>query len=253
LEVEPWLDVLGQFHFEAAYAYSRYNKVQGAHPGLKHPSNDQLLAFDLGVVPWPNWDADIDMEFAQTPRLAWGFRSVGGQVRYQWLDDIIGDPVSLTTGLNLRYASWRALSDVSCPYHSTWNAEFNASVGKEWEQMAYWVTRVFAFGGVGIANHGSPWLRGIAAVQANQKDKHQYTVFAAGYFGFGRRQDIDIRHFHGYGSIHHQSVDLGIGYRYSFGIWGSLSLEYAYRVYAHAFPAHVNWFAISYRLPFSFF
>jgi hypothetical protein len=253
LEVKPWLGNEWEFQFDAAYTYSHYPNVQNGHPALRRSSNDQLLTFDLGtVVMTPNLDIQLEAEFADTPRQRWGVRSTAAQVRYQWLNDIPGDdPVSLTTGANLRFVARHSLHDVSCPYHSDVNFELNASLGKEWSRCASWSWRSFAFGGVGIANHGSPWLRALFAIEKNQQNCHQYGLFAGGYFGFGGQRKVRTRHFDGYGKIHHQSIDLGLGYRYLLGLYGSLSFNYAYRVFARSFPEHVNFFTVAYNIPFS--
>ncbi len=252
LEVKPWLGNEWEFQFDTAYTYSRYPNVQDGHPALRSPSNDQLLTFDLGVVaPTPNWDFQLEAEIANTPRQSWGVRSGAVQARYQWLDDILGDPVSLTIGANLRVVAHHSLRDVSCPYHSYVNGEINGAVGKEWSKQAFWRWRAFAFAGVGMANRGSPWTRALISFMGNQEDRHQYAVFAIGYWGFGTQREVMTRDFDGYGKIHHQSIDLGLGYRYLLDFWGSFTFSYAYRLYARSFPERVNFFTLAYELPFS--
>ena len=128
LQVQPWFHEIYEFTFTPSYTYSRYRDVQNGHPQLKSASNDHLIAFDLGISPMQKWDVDADLEFADTPRQSLGFRSSALQLRYQWLDDIAGDPVSVTTGISGRGVGGHSLKDVSCPYHSYANFELNSAV-----------------------------------------------------------------------------------------------------------------------------
>ncbi len=252
LEVQPWFGDVYEFDFLGGYAYSRYPQVEGANPGLTSPSNDHLLFSDLEFSFSPVWSADVDIEFVETPRQSFGFRSFGMQIRYLWLDDIIGDPISLATGLSARIVSTTSLHDVSCPYHGNVDVELNVSLGKEFDNFQFWRFRVWGYGALGMSNRGSPWLRGIAAFEGNWDDQHKWGIFMVGSHGYGREQTIDVNHFFGYGRIRQKSLDLGVRYGYRFGVWGTLRVEYIRRVMAKLCPERVNTFVISYLLPFSF-
>lgn len=256
LEVEPWLGELWELQFDPSYTYSRYTHVQNGVPHNPPTANDHFLNAGLGVSFASNWAADIDIEFADTPYQSMGYRSSGYQVRYTWLDDNIGDLVTLTTGFNLRGVSRHGLKDVSCPYHSDVNFELTGAVGKIWDrgqQRNEWVVRGFGFLGIGLANHGSPWTRFILSLDGTQEERHQIGISLAGYFGYGHQETVYIDHFHGYASIHHQSLDATALYAYHFDIWGHLDLSYTRRLYAHSYPAQVNFLTVRYVLPFSLF
>lgn len=253
LYVDPWFGDIYEFNFRTNYTYSRYSHVQNSRPQLKSPSNDQRFAFSLEMPPSDKFDVEFEIEFVDTPRQSWGLRSYAGQFRFLMLNDVEGDPISLTAGVNVRGVSRNSLRDVSSPYHSNTNFELNSAVGKEWSYRKYWTMRAFGFAGVGIANHGSPWLRTLAAFEGNVVDKHQYQVFTESYWGFGSQHRVNVDDFHGYAKIHHQSIDVGAGYSYLFDVWGSINFTYAFRVYARSFPEYVNFFALTYNLPFSFF
>lgn len=251
LQMEPWFGNTYELYWDSLYSYSWYPKVANGIPSSQKKSIDQLLGFNLGVPFSPNWDAEIEVEFVNTPRQSWGFRSIAAQARYLWLNDVSEDPVSFTTGIDIRQVSVKSLADVSCPYHSNFNVESTAALGKEWSHCSFWAFRTFIFSGIGIANHGAAWLRVRGAWQGNIKDRHHYELFAEGYGGLGAKNRVNINHFHGYGNIHHQSLDLGVSYTYLFPVWGSLQVEYIRRLYAHAFPEKTNFLVFRYHLPFS--
>ncbi len=251
LEIEPWFSNVWEFNFTPSYTYSRYRDVQDGHPQLSSASNDQLIAFNLSVPPSPEWEIAADMEFAQTPRQSMGFRSTALQARYLWLNDVVGDPVSLTTGVSFRAVGSHSLKDVSCPYHFYANYELNASIGREWDRGFDWFFRVYGFGAVGIANRGYPWTRALMMLEGSWHEAHRLGLFGEGYFGFGSRSRVMTDHFHGYAFIHHRSLDVGLQYTYVFEIWGRISLGYTRRLYARSFPENVNFFTLRYTLPFS--
>ncbi len=253
LETRPWFDSVCEFSFATEYTYSRYHHVQDASVQLTHPSNDQLLRLNLGFTPSEIWDIQAEIEFVDTPRQRFSYRSAAIQARILWFNDIVGDPVSWTTGLNIREVSDKSLSDVSCPYHAMVDFELTTAIGKEWSKGPDWTSRTWGNIGLGTANEGSPWLRGLWVFQKNWSNRHRAIVFAHGYFGFGTKQRVNVDHFNGWAKFHHQSIDLGLGYQYHFDLWGDITLSYARRIYAHSFPEHVNFFTIAYEVPFSVF
>lgn len=254
LEVDPWLGNLWEFKFTPSYTYSRFRDVQGGDPQLKAASNDHVIAAGLGTSFSPTWAFDVDAEFADTPRQSMGYRSSGYQLRHEWSNDIEGDLATFTTGVNVRGVSRHSLKDVSCPYHSDFNFELTGALGKEWcNGGPEWKVRTYGFATVGMANHGSPWTRFILSIEGNEWDRHRFGLFLLGYFGFGPHNRVNTHDFHGYASIHHQSIDAAVRYAYVFDIWGHIDFIYTRRLYAHAFPKNVNFFTISYTLPFSFF
>jgi len=253
LEVEPWLGNVWEFRFTPAYTYSRFHKVQNGEPQLHDPYNVHLLALGMGVAPTETSGFDADAEFVDTTKQAMGYRSCAFQYRSEWMDDIVGDWATLTTGISLRGVSRHSLKDISCPYASDLNVELNGALGKEWNRGSVWSVRMFGWGALGKANHGSPWIRFLFSIEGQQEFCHRFGLYLLGYFGFGAKEFVPVNHFHGYATIHHQSVDVGVRYAYVFNIWGNLAVSYARRVYAHAFPESVNAFTVSYTLPFCFF
>ena len=253
LEQKPWIGNVWEFEFTPSLTYGRFSKVQDGFPQIKTPWNTYVLAFDLNVPPTDYWDFGAQAEFADTPKQSMGLRSLAVQIRHQTMNDVAYDPISLTWGFNVRGASRHSLSDVSCPYHSDVNFELTAALGKEWDHGYEWKMRIWGLAAAGMANHGFPWARGLVALESNQMETHRLGLFADGYFGFGDHNFVSINDFHGYASIRHQSVDVGVSYKYYTDIWGHLSLAYAYRVFARSYPERESTLFVSYTLPFSMF
>jgi hypothetical protein len=193
----------------------------------------------------------MDLQFADTSAVPFNFRTIALQGRYLWMDDIVGDPISLTTGGSVRVTATSSLKDVSCPSHGNVDFEANFSLGKEWDASDQWRFRTWFFGALGHANRGSPWVRATAAIETNVKDIHKWAVFVDGINGYGRRTHIDVDHFFGYARIREKAIDLRFRYGCGTGVWGTIRLEYIRRVLSKSAPERTNTFVLSYLLPFS--
>ncbi len=253
LETKPWFGEVYEFNFQSDYAFSRFRHVEGASRQLKHPLNNQDVLFDLGFTFSETLDFQAELEFGQTTQIGWNYRSAALQARYRLLDDIAGDPVSVVFGANLRQACAHFLKDVSTPYAAVFNAEVSCSVGKEWSENGMWTMRTYGLMTLGQGTRGYPWTKQRFMWQYNVEDTHRFGLFADGYVGLGNEQHVNVKHFDGWGKFQHQSIDLGLSYGYKFGLYGVLTTSYAHRVFAHNYPEHVNFFILSYQIPFSFF
>jgi hypothetical protein len=251
IEVQPWFGDVYEFHFLQSYSYSWFNSVENSRPHYHNFFQCNLLYSGLEFASSPVWDIDGDIQFADTTMTSFNFRTMAMQIRYLWLDDIIGDPISFATGVSGRLTATSSLKDVSCPSHGNVDLELNFALGKEFDAADTWRFRAWMFGAVGHANRGAPWVRAIASVEMNRDDIHKWAVYATGINGYGRRTHINVNHFFGYAKYREKTIDLGIRYGYGIGVWGTLRLDYLYRVLAKTAPENVNTFIVSWLLPFS--
>jgi hypothetical protein len=210
------------------------------------------LYFDLEFPYSPQWSADIDLHFVDTPRQSFSFSTTAIQFRYLLLDDIVGDLVSLAIGGNIRVVSDRSLKDISCPFNGNASFVANFAMGKEITHFENWCLRLWLYGEAGIANIGSPWIEGKFGLEGNHDERHKWSLIIDYVHGYGRKRHININHFRGYGRIRHKSLDIDFSYGYQFGVWGTLFAGYKRRVIAKTCPSNVNTFYVYYCVPFSF-
>lgn len=252
LEVQPWFGDCLEFHFLGKNTYSFFDRVQNGIPQLTHRFQSDVVYLGLDFSPTPEWSIDTDLQVADTTQEPFNFRSVALQARYLWLDDIVGDRISLATGASGRFTNTASLHDVSCPSHANADFEVNFALGKEFDVSDTLAWRLWGFGAAGHANRGSPWVRAIAAIETNYDDLHKFALYAEGINGYGRHTHVLINHFNGYAKIRQKSIDVAVRYGYRMGVWGTLRFEYIRRVLAKSCPQNVNSFVIGYMLPFSF-
>ena len=251
LEKAPWFGDVYEFDLYTAFSYSQYSRIDSALVQPEYSYNNYVNDVAFGVTLTEAIDLELEMNLARTPHQTYGFRSAALQLRYLILNDTSGDPLSLTVGLNTRGVTSRAVRDVSSPYASYWNGEFTTSLGKEWIKKSSWIMRGFAFGSLGLANHGSFWNQYLVSIEGKFRQKQSLEFFSRGYFGYGSEVEVDIEGFKGWGFIRHSSIDVGAKYCYRPTFWGTLSLSYACRLWAQSFPKGEQYIEFSYNLPFS--
>jgi len=249
-EIAPWFGEFLELEARVSARYQQFDRVNSGKHSFSYPSNDLFTNFSLSLSPYPDWDAEIETLFANTRHRNYGFDSAKVTGRYLLMDDIIGDPVSLTAGLSLILPIYSALHDIGSFHHGMVEFEAHAAVGQEVPYLSQWLIRHYGFFACGIATQGAPWLRASYYLERNFCNALAAKVYLESLFGLGKRR-VHRENFRGYGAIAHRSIDAGIELSYTFDYWGELSLGYAYRFYSRNFPRNANFVRLSYYLPFT--
>ena len=251
--LQPWYSSFAEFESRIDWAFRSYppfDQRQNAHFKRLH---DWSVHLNGGMQFWPNWEMQIQSDFLKTQAFSWRVERFGVQMRTLLLNDVSGDPISFSLGLQGYYVPTKALRQLALPYHAQGNIELGLSMGKEVSRLDEWIIRFFYFLGFGIGNRGFPWARPLVSVEMKVFEKGRFGLFSEGYFGFGRSHWLSAKDFNGYGEIAHRSIDCGLQYTHRFKIWGNLSFQYTERLHAVFFLSRVRVFQIEYRLPFSLF
>lgn len=248
-ELMPWTqtDLLLYPRFD--YLYQHYNKVNSSSGSEHRNAHDHF--YTIGVLgSYSPWIAEIEATAADTRQHNFGLDNFRVTGRYQWMSDIIGDCASVTVGATYIKASRIALRDISSFHHGRNEVELHISLGKEQTCYNTWASRWWTVGIFGLADHGSPWWRVIAAWEKNFNETLALRLFAIGLLGMGDNS-LDLEDsFGGYGSIRHRSIDIGIRLTKITECRGNWSLEYAQRVYAYNFPQSANLLKICLIYPY---
>lgn len=234
-ELSPWFGRDFELRPQASVRVQTYREVQSPNE-LRRNANDSFYTLGMDVAAL-GFDAQFEMTEAVTGRQHFDLDAAKLTVRYQLADDIIGESFSLVPGISYIQALRNSLLDPSSFHHGLYEAEFFLSFGKEMACEDFWTYRFWGMTGLGIAEQGSPWIRGDLTWEKNWWNQQQLQLFIHSLWGLGG-EDFSCCFccFKGYGPIHHQSVDLGTRYSYLFDWGGIVSLECAYRVYARNFP-----------------
>lgn len=239
-ERQPWVGNFLEFEWRNSLLYQSYSKIASGSHLCSHSSDDFFITTSLS-----NSVGEISLELeataAHTRRQSWGIDQLRATGRYMWMDDLLGDPFSLTIGATFTQSFVSSLKDVSSFHHGRSEAELFLSVGQDesLELTMTWASRWWGVLGMGCAERGSPWIRGDLVYEYRSCLDSEWRFFVNTLWGLGERR-LHWHDFHGYSSIGHQSVDLGVRYTYLFEYMGNLSVDYSYRVYAYNFPAHTH-------------
>lgn len=247
-ELKPWYPRYLEIQPQAECVYRHYPTIRTGDGTYHHSTDDEFLHLSL-LGAYDKYCVEIESTFAATRHRTFGFCDVRLTGRYQILDDVVGDPLSLVLGATIIQSCKIAVHDISCFYHGDIAAEFTLAAGKEVICEQFWTSRAWAVAGMGCADVGSPWIRGDLGWEHNFYDSHQLELWLHSIWGLGGN-NLHPYHFRGYGPIEHGSIDLGIEYRYVFECGPVLGLGYSYRVYAWNFPSYANTLNISFLYPF---
>lgn len=249
-ELAPWYPPYLELQPKVSYAYQTYDTVNTPHGNLHHGSDNHFLNLSLSAA-YSEYAAEIEVNFADTSHRNFSFSDVRLTGRYQFMDDVIGDPFSLVAGVTLIGDCTLARQDINNFYHGNYEAEFTLAAGKECSCGPYWYSRIWGVAGFGFAfDRGAPWLRADLHWDHNWCDVHELSFFIDTLWGMGTRGLSLNKPFRGYGSVRHQSIDLGFKFSETFECGGVGTIGYAFRPYALNCPRFVSTIFVSYLYPF---
>lgn len=249
-EYKPWFGPEKLFEIRTPIRYQNYQRVETGDCRTKFHSNDYFLSGSISITPRPLWNGEFECTLGQTTTNGFNIIDEKATIRYLILDDVVGDPVSLTTGLSISHVHPRALHDVSIFHHGRAEFEYHIAIGKEFPCEQFWNVRVWSILGIGVANRGDPWIRWNVSWEKNWWNRHQVHFFANSLWGLGHNKLFVASPFSGYAFVRHQHVDLGFRYTYFlFPPYGTISLEYFNTIYARNAPVNVNSIQLSLLIP----
>lgn len=248
-EFMPWLDREIEIHSRLDCWLQSFNTLDVSHGPNCYRSRDIFLKGSL-LLPYKQWSLELEATGANTRHHRYHADNLKFTARYRWLNDIVGDSISLITGISVSQVFKPARHDIGVFHHGGVEGEVHAAIGREVSCYQFWTSRWWTVCGVGMGDIGSPWIRWDGVWERNWCDISQFRVFARTLWGLGKHS-LSLNHFSGYGPIHHQSIDLGFRYSYLIKWDLTLSLEYAYRVYAQNCPKNVNFFLVHIYYPFA--
>lgn len=248
-DYQPWTKVDLELYPRIEYIYQHYNKIQSSLGSLYRTGNDHILGVGLYGC-FSNYSLELEGAIARTRDLNCGLDQFKLTGKYQYLNDIVGDCISMTLGASLIAASRDAVEQYGLFHHAKLEGELFVSVGEERTCLNKWASRWWAVGGIGLGERGSPWTFAQIAWEKNVLFTWHWRLFADLLWGFGSRGIDFSRQFHGYGSIKHRSIDVGTGAYFSTLCQGDFFIEFKQRVWAHNYPSCAQIIELRYIYPF---
>ncbi|MFA6916653.1 MAG: hypothetical protein WC222_09670 [Parachlamydiales bacterium] len=217
------------------YLHQHYQRLDADTDCRNHGETSHFFTFGADISPWMPWNAQAEFSLADTTEqrsfYAKDFQLMG---RYLLLDDVIGDPVSLSAGVTYMQFSKPAREDVGVFAHGAMAGEAHLAVGKEFAPNQFWLARGWALGGIGVGDRGAPWLRADAAFETNYCDFWSNAFVINSQWGLGHSL-LCPEDFSGYGKLRYQFVDMGWKSESRF-FTSTFKVGVLYRVYARNCP-----------------
>ena len=251
IERSPWFGNDKELLGSVGYLYQQSRNLAGAEGPIPINTHDSLLHLEFALSPTPEWNFLTRAEAAYTNTSDFFFNEWIARMEKNWLNDIIGDPLSITSQISLIIPTWESLHNVSTPHSAPFEVEAGLSIGKELSQGPNWQWRFWLSGDFGAGSKGSPWLKGELGIEKALSLSQQIRFTAKETYGLGKDALTTLENFSGYGPYAFHAVDLGIRYTHIFYSYGNLNIEYAYRPYAKYLPEKQSQLSLSFRFPIS--
>jgi hypothetical protein len=253
-EQAPWLGNTYEFEPKVSYTHFYAPKIDLHHKTKHHHVRGNIEAFSLVFTPAADISTELEVSGFDTREHEFGLEKTKATVRYLWLNDVVGDPVSLTTGASFGYLPRRSFHDISLMHHGYYETELHAAVGKEFgfseKENTYYRTYFMPL--FGIAERGSPWARAEAHIEGICQDTYSMDIFVKAEKGFGNHKLRHIDHFKGYADINYRFLDTGLSFKYILQDFGSIYATGTYRLAAKYGPKEMSLIEVGLVVPFSF-
>ena len=246
-EVAPWFGNVYEFQPTLSYQHLAGGKVAG-----RRHLNGDLVKASLLFTPHPDWSTQLELYAGRTVDHRASLDAGLFTVRYSLSNDIVGDFVSVTSGLSLAQNSTHFLHDLLFVRHGRHELEAHVAIGKEFELDPTHYIHLWAAAFYGIANHSAPWIRSEFHIDTQIRDTHLLGLFLQTDKGCGHHSLHRPHHFRGYSHIHYNLVDVGATYQYSLIGYGSIFTTLKKRLHARSCPKELISIEVGLEIPFSF-
>lgn len=250
-EYKPWYTPLLAPEAEFDVAIQAFRDVDTKFGDMRYSSCDVFVDLGLLLSPTETTSGEFEVALADTRKRTFGFDNIKLTGRYLWLNDVVGDPISLSMGVSLSSVFKPARHDIAVFHHGGIEGEFHIAAGQEFVCESFWTSRWWSVAAIGTGDIGSAWLRGDFHYEWNWWNKNQCDIFLHTLWGLGRRELRSVYYFDGYGPVQHYTVDIGASYIHIFDYGIELKMEYAHRVFAKYCPESANLFIFRVTYPFS--
>lgn len=248
--LKPWHGMIYDIHMNGSCLLQEFQKIDTGSGIVKRTEFDAFYELSTLMVVKEEVTAEIELSALNSRHPVFGLQSLRLTGRYFWLNDIVADPVSLTTGLTLFKIFAAARRNIATFDHGGIGCEGHVSIGKELSSCEeFWLSRIWGVLGLGISDIGYPSIRLDFSWERNWWERHQLEVFVKSIWGLGNK-NLYLHSFKGYGSVNYHAIDIGLNYRFRLNNNALFKLDYAFRAYGHNCPIEVNTLLLEVEYPF---
>lgn len=234
----PWFNPPFELDLRLSYLFTDITTIASKQGTFRAPSKHHTLHTSLAMTPWPYWNFEGELFLTHASEISPFYEASRITLRYNWLDDIEGDYLSLVTGVTATFPGSHFLHNVGFLYRAPVESEFHLTLGREWFCDNAWIFRLWGLGGYGVATRGSPWFHSLGWIEYKPHPHFELGVFTEGYWGLGQMDLLPLQPFPGYGSIQYKRVNIGGEICFEMEYLGDLMLLGWYNIYARECMRH---------------
>ncbi len=248
VQKEPWLGNWLEFEASLYQTHTESRSLDTKHGVKHHFLHAERTTASIEFMPLTDLTAEIELNLAKTQSKDYGFEAIKAACRYQLLNDLTGDPVSLTGGLITSLSTPSRVKDLSSIEHGVFETEAYLSLGREFAYHDRSYYKVWALAKGGIASSGSPWVGLEAHFGRAIKGRHYIDLFIVSEKGLSSHK---LGHFHSWSRVGYRYDDIGIRYRLKEMGLGSFYVQATTRIHARYCPKNPWSLGVGIVIPFS--
>lgn len=248
---QPWIGNLFEFQGSVSQSHTQSHSINTRERNKKKALYSDMTTMKLSAVPMEQLSVALELDFTKTKSHHFGFDAFKASARYDWLDDVAGDAISLTTGIATSFSTASRIADLSSQNHGVAELEVNSAVGKEFGYSDSGFYRVWAAGFAGIANQGSPWIGMECRLEKVIRDSHFIALFLQAEKGLSPGKLSKETCFRRWASIGYEFEEVGVRYSFKKYALGTAYTQVTKRVHARFCPDNSWSFQIGVNIPFS--
>lgn len=251
MQTQPWLGNWLEFEASIFQTHTESSHVDTSHGKKPHFLHLEKSTASLEFMPLENLSTEVAIDLAKTHKESYGFEALTFGSRYNLLNDLVGDPVSLTAGLAFTLSTAHRIKDLSSTENGIFQTKLNIACGREFDysDSGYW--HLWANGYLGAASSGSPWLGAELHIERAIVDTHYFDLFLQAEKGLSPHKLHNLCSFQGYSKIGYQYEEISLKYSYKKVALGSCFLQVTKRLHARYCPTDSWSVMLGVDIPFS--
>lgn len=240
-----------EFEFKSVGSYQHASKWRLKGQTKRQEKDHTLLEMSLGISPVANWRGELGVDFAKVANFhTFNMQATRLEAQYLWKNDLVGDPISLSTGLSFIFPKHKGCYNLSKVPYSSSNAELHICMGKEQAQGPSYESRIFATFTMGIKNKGAPWSKARFLYEHNLQDRFKVSIFTEGAYAFSKRQWQSIPNESELSRGAFRFCNVGLEGTYVWDFVGEWNLGIQKRIYARNLPSDTLGVSLGFFIPF---
>lgn len=251
VESAPWLGNWLEFEGSLYQKHTQARHVDTTHGAKKLFLHSEKTVCALEFMPLTDLSCSLELDLAKTQEKAYGFEALKTGVRYNVLDDLTGDLVSLTPGVSFSLSTPSRIKDLSSTERAVFEGNAFLSCGREFGYTDDGLYRAWAMALVGAGSSGSPWASGEVHLEKEISEKHTFDLFFTAEKGFSSHKLHHVHDFQSYSRLGYRFEEVGLKYTLKEIALGSFYIQGTKRLGARYCPKASWSIELGFMIPFS--